>query len=471
MMPLTLAHAGCDDDVIHKLIMAAALFRGRGIDVTVQPWEGAEEALVVTNSLHPYGREVNEIARRRSIPNLTVHHRPPVGDDAGFWIIKDRPAFEYFRLLERALTASAGLEKPLVGAGPVRIETLNRTSAGLLAYGRARVLLEPEAGVCRAGSVWNILTLVEAFRRGRPVKRLPNDGPATNRDIVISLENLVFAALVGREFCHWSGSSTFRLRAWPDIPDHGHGRELATLSVLLSGQWRYFEELVDVAPARVVAAFLHACRVAGLLQENDEAAWLTRPKRSANDGRRSAATGFRRWLGLSGNGSGERDKLLFVGPPGAGKTTAIRSISEGVPVLTEEPIHGGPAGKKSTATMMMEYHYLKLEGDILHLYGLRGTNGLTELRHIPLSDVLGLVLLLDATHESVYGEADAWLGGIRDRYPDLPVAVGVTKTDQSRRFALSRLRALIGAVPVLSVDARDRETLRQLLRLLMLQTP
>lgn len=469
MKPLKLGHAGCDDEVIHKLIMAAALFRGRGIDVRVRPWEGDDEEIVVTNMLHPYGREVSEIARRRSIPRLTVRRQPPDIDDGGFWIVRDRPAVDYFRGLEAVLLSVLkagcwGTEEP-----PVRIETLNRTGSGLLTYGRARVLLDASQGVCRAASAWDIGVLTQALRDERRVRCLPAEDLVISRNLVTSLESFVFMTLAGRPSCEWQGAPSLSLRVWPDIRSDRYGGELARLSASLLGRARDFEELTDLAPARIVAAFLYACRMAGLLYEGNEAV-PERAPRAARGEKKGAVAAFRHWLGLNGQGAGGHNKLLFVGPTGAGKTTAIRSISGGSPVLTEEVVFAGQAGHKSATLVKMEYHYLKIERDILHLYGLCGQNGLAGIQQIPVSGALGLVLLLDASNGGIYRDAQAWLGGVRGRYPDLPIAVGVTKTDRSQGFSLSRLRDVMGAVPALSVDARDSETLRQLLRLLMMQS-
>lgn len=467
MRVVKLAHAGCDDEVINKLIMAAALFRGRDIDVTVQPWENDGEDLVVISSFHAYGRQIDDIARGRAIPRLTVYRRPPEGSVDGVWVLRDRPVFEYFRILEALLAAIPG--QMLASYPSLRIETLNRASAGLWAYGRARVFLDPQAGVCRAASQWDMIVMAEALRCGWPVKQLPAEDRAVAREVVTSLEGFVFTTLVGRQACEWQGSLSLSLSAWPDIRSHRYGHELARLSATLIASAADLESLMDIAPARVVAAFLHACRVAGLLHENGPSAVTDTPQRASPGAKSRVGVALRHWLGLSGKPTGDGNKLVFVGPRGAGKTTAIRSISGSAPVITEELVPAGPAGKKGVATLSLEYHYLKLESQILHLYGLYGCEGLGDIRDLPVSEALGLVLLLDATESAIYDDAEAWLAHIRGRYPDLPVAVGVTKTDRSRHFSLNRLRGVVGAVPTLSVDARDSETLRQLLRMMIMQ--
>ncbi|CEE41588.1 conserved hypothetical protein [Xanthomonas citri pv. citri] len=67
------------------------------------------------------------------------------------------------------------------------------------------------------------------------------------------------------------------------------------------------------------------------------------------------------------------NKLVFVGGMGAGKTTAVRSISDVEPVSTEMPLSQDAYGDKTYTTVALDYSSIELEdGELLHVYGVPG---------------------------------------------------------------------------------------------------
>ncbi len=66
-------------------------------------------------------------------------------------------------------------------------------------------------------------------------------------------------------------------------------------------------------------------------------------------------------------------KIIFTGPVGAGKTTAISSLSD-IPVLgTDEMASDMTVHRKQTTTVAMDYGLMKLDaGERIHLYGTPG---------------------------------------------------------------------------------------------------
>lgn len=168
------------------------------------------------------------------------------------------------------------------------------------------------------------------------------------------------------------------------------------------------------------------------------------------------------------------NKLLFAGPVGAGKTTAIRAISTSAPVATEAPLSGGPMEEKTTTTVAMDYSLLDLDGEIVHLYGMPGQKRLDFMREILVEGALGAIVLLNANSETLYEDAQHWLDSLASLNPDLALIIGVTKTDRSHDFSLNLLREHVKnltqrAVPILSVDARQEADVKQLLRILLVQ--
>lgn len=168
------------------------------------------------------------------------------------------------------------------------------------------------------------------------------------------------------------------------------------------------------------------------------------------------------------------NKLLFAGPVGAGKTTAIGAISTSAPVATEAPLSGGPMEEKTTTTVAMDYSYLELDGEVVHLYGLPGQRRLDFMREILVDGAMGAILLLDASAKTLNEDTEHWLESLASLNPDLALVIGVTKTDRSSDFSLNQLRERIKnlsrhVIPILSVDAREEADVKQLLRILLVQ--
>ena len=66
-------------------------------------------------------------------------------------------------------------------------------------------------------------------------------------------------------------------------------------------------------------------------------------------------------------------KLVFAGPVGAGKTTAVQSLSDIEVVSTESVATDETRRLKRTTTVAMDYGVMRLDnGDQVHLYGTPG---------------------------------------------------------------------------------------------------
>ena len=90
-------------------------------------------------------------------------------------------------------------------------------------------------------------------------------------------------------------------------------------------------------------------------------------------------------------------KLVFAGPVGAGKTTAIKSLSDIEVVTTEASISDGGRAIKPTTTVAMDYGLMKLaSGDQVRLYGTPGQKRFDFMWDILSENALGVVLLVRA---------------------------------------------------------------------------
>jgi Predicted GTPase len=61
-------------------------------------------------------------------------------------------------------------------------------------------------------------------------------------------------------------------------------------------------------------------------------------------------------------------KIIFTGPVGAGKTTAIGSISDDVPITTDEAASDMTRSRKKATTVAMDYGVMRLEGGRQFIY-------------------------------------------------------------------------------------------------------
>ena len=57
-------------------------------------------------------------------------------------------------------------------------------------------------------------------------------------------------------------------------------------------------------------------------------------------------------------------KILFTGPVGAGKTTAIRSLADELPVSTDERASDDTRYRKANTTVAMDYGVMRLADEI-----------------------------------------------------------------------------------------------------------
>ncbi len=166
-------------------------------------------------------------------------------------------------------------------------------------------------------------------------------------------------------------------------------------------------------------------------------------------------------------------KLVFAGPVGAGKTTAIAAIADAPPVSTDTPMSEGPMGDKTTTTVAFDFATLKTEeGDPVFLYGLPGQERFDFMRRIILNGALGVVLALNGANTDIAVQCTQWLSSIQAIAPGMTVVVGITHTDERPDFDMNAVRDAATAVmgsptPVLTFDARSQEQTSHLVRTLL----
>jgi signal recognition particle receptor subunit beta len=167
-------------------------------------------------------------------------------------------------------------------------------------------------------------------------------------------------------------------------------------------------------------------------------------------------------------------KIIFTGPVGAGKTTAIASISDIPPVTTDELASDMTRDRKRGTTVAMDYGRMNLDGgERVHLYGTPGQERFNFMWDILTEGGIGLILLINNARPDPFTDIrfflDAFAGFIRKTQ----VAIGVTRMDEARELTIGEYHRRLGGmglekrVPTFEVDARDRKDVGLLIEALL----
>ncbi len=161
-------------------------------------------------------------------------------------------------------------------------------------------------------------------------------------------------------------------------------------------------------------------------------------------------------------------KLLFVGTPGVGKTSAIGAISDLAPICTDVP----SSEEDRQTTVALDFGEVQLDDDLrLGLYGLPGQARFDFLWPMLAPGTLGVLLLLDARRAVADPDVDALLRRMDACLHDAELVVGVTHRDAAGATPTAEFRALLRRrgydCPLIELDARDGDGVRVALRVLV----
>lgn len=154
-------------------------------------------------------------------------------------------------------------------------------------------------------------------------------------------------------------------------------------------------------------------------------------------------------------------KLIIAGPVTAGKSTAIRTISDIGPISTDVPTSDSVSILRPRTTVAMDYGELALgDGRKLRLYGTPGQRRFDFMSKILCRGALGLVVLIDNRVRNPMAELDYYSALFSDLVDESAMVVGVTHQDQAPEPGLDRyewrLQALHKPWPVFPVDPRNK---------------
>lgn len=170
--------------------------------------------------------------------------------------------------------------------------------------------------------------------------------------------------------------------------------------------------------------------------------------------------------------STQHKKIIFTGPVGAGKTTAIQAMSDIPIVSTNEEASDMTKDRKSQTTVAMDYGRINMGGDEkIHLYGTPGQERFSFMWDILTKGALGLILMLDNSRENPQQDLKFYTQSFKDFIQKGELVIGVTRVDDIKKPEISHYRDWLDELdidaPVFGVDGRSQQDVSTLVQALL----
>ncbi|MES9853218.1 MAG: ATP/GTP-binding protein [Candidatus Thiodiazotropha sp. L084R] len=166
-------------------------------------------------------------------------------------------------------------------------------------------------------------------------------------------------------------------------------------------------------------------------------------------------------------------KIIFTGPVGAGKTTAISVLSDIAMITTDEAASDMTKDRKEMTTVAMDYGLMHLnQKERVHLYGTPGQERFNFMWDVLTQGGLGLVLLIDNSRKEPFQDLSFFLDAFKSFIHGTAVTIGITRMDKKASPEIDDYHKEVSSMgwptlPIMEVDAREKEDMSLLIQSLL----
>lgn len=168
----------------------------------------------------------------------------------------------------------------------------------------------------------------------------------------------------------------------------------------------------------------------------------------------------------------ENLKIVFTGSMGAGKTTAIKLLSE-ISVVSTDVVNNDSSHTKDLTTVGIDFGYFMLDDNLkLSLYGTPGQQRFSFMWKIIAQGALGVIILIDASQKNALDNLKMFVDAYSS-YGIKNIILGLTHLDIPGALEFSTFQQLltecssIKNLPIYPCDARNKDDIVFLLEILV----
>lgn len=162
-------------------------------------------------------------------------------------------------------------------------------------------------------------------------------------------------------------------------------------------------------------------------------------------------------------------KVIITGPVGSGKTTAVNSLTNKNAMLTDAVVSDADLitkQRKKTTTVAMDYDVVRLNDDIVHVYGTPGQERFDFMWEILSQGANGIILLLDNTRNYPFRDLKYYTNRFAKLIKVSRLIIGITRFDIKNDPPVDAykhwLKTLNLEAEVIAVDAREKNDITPL---------